>query len=159
MAVPRSAPSLNLRGSDGALRWDSVFANSFDFDADSIIRVLVGDGVDNDTDLNFDFLNCPGGCQFGGLGVPHFEVFGGHGDLYVDAGRLMFRLDAVGGGGGGGGGVVPVPATLSLLALGLLVSGVMRCTRMRGCPNSPRKFEARWFTAQRCAAPSCGPTA
>ena len=114
------------RGADGALRWDSVFANSFEFDADSIIRVLVGDGVDNDTDLNFDFLNCPGGCQFGSFGLPHFEVFGGHGNLYADAGRLMFRLDAVGGGGGGGN--VPEPATLYLLALGSLILAMRRGT-------------------------------
>lgn len=96
------------RDSNGALIWDTVFANSMSFEFGSSIRVLIGAGVPGSAVVDLDLLHCGTTCDFGGA---QFEVIGGSGgDFTAGVDGLRFALATA---------PVPEPGTWALWMLGI----------------------------------------
>jgi hypothetical protein len=93
------------RDANGALAWDSVFAETMSFEVGSSIRVLIGAGVPGSALIDLDLLQCGTLCDWGSA---QFEVVGGAGgEFTLGANGLHFALAPV-----------PEPGTWALWMIG-----------------------------------------
>ena len=109
------------RDANGALAWDSVFADTMSFEYGSSIRVLIGAGVPGSALIDLDLLQCGTLCNWDGA---QFEVVGGAGgEFTLGTNGLHFALAPV-----------PEPGTWALWMIGAAALAGSRWRRRQARP-------------------------